>query len=85
MTPERVVSPKVAPTIDTALWGQSTRPQLVTAPATAATPALRRLFLLSEFLLLFIGIPLALFFHLASNLPPLPVLWVVAVYCFVVL
>jgi hypothetical protein len=87
MTPERVVSPKVAPTIATApaTRGQSVRLPLVSAPGIAATAADRRLFLLSEFLLLFIGIPLALFFHLASNLPPLPVLWVVAVYCFVVL
>ena len=44
-----------------------------------------RLFLLSEFLLLFIGLPLALFFGLASHLPPLPVLWLVAAYCLVVL
>lgn len=44
-----------------------------------------RLFLLSEFLALFIGLPLALFFGLATSLPPLPILWVVAAYCLVVL
>ncbi len=44
-----------------------------------------RLFLASEFLALFIGIPLALFFGLASKLPPLPILWVIAAYCLVVL
>ena len=48
-------------------------------------PPRRRLFLLSEFLISFIGIPLALFFGLANSLPPLPVLWVVAFYCLVVL
>jgi hypothetical protein len=87
MTPERVVSPQLAPTIATApaILGQSVRLPLVTAPAIIATTATRRALLLSESLLLFLGIPLALFFNLASNLPPLPVLWVVAVYCFVVL
>jgi membrane protease YdiL (CAAX protease family) len=44
-----------------------------------------RLFLLSEFLLLFLGIPLALFFGLATRLPPLPILWAVATYALVVL
>jgi len=44
-----------------------------------------RLFLATEFLLLFIGIPAALFFGLASSLPPLPILWIVAGYCLTVL
>lgn len=44
-----------------------------------------RLFLASEFLLLFIGVPVSLFFGLASKLPPLPILWVVAGYCLFVL
>lgn len=87
MTPERVVSPQPAPIIDP-LPPARTVPahlRLVTAPAISAVTASRRLLLLSEFLLLFLGIPLALFFHLASRLPPLPVLWVVAVYCFIIL
>jgi len=44
-----------------------------------------RLFLATEFLLLFIGIPVALFFGLATTLPPLPLLWIVGFYCLVVL
>jgi uncharacterized protein len=44
-----------------------------------------RLFLLAEFLILLIGIPLALFFGLAGHLPPLPLLWIVAAYCLTVL
>jgi uncharacterized protein len=69
-------------------------PEAVTAhlhlipPASATTSsasAARRLFLLSEFLLLFIGLPLALFYGLASTLPPLPILWVVAAYCLIIL
>jgi membrane protease YdiL (CAAX protease family) len=47
--------------------------------------ASRRLFLATEFLLLFIGVPVALFFHLAGSFPPLPLLWVVAAYCLTVL
>ncbi|MGC2299467.1 MAG: CPBP family glutamic-type intramembrane protease [Acidobacteriaceae bacterium] len=82
MTPERVVSPQAVPTIDTATWSRPADLHLVAAPATTASSAPARLLLLSEFLLLFIGIPLALFFRLASKLPPLPVLWLVAVFCF---
>ena len=44
-----------------------------------------RVFLLSEFLVLFLGVPLALFFGLTTSLPPLPILWTVAAYCLVVL
>ena len=33
-----------------------------------------RLFLLSEFLLIFIGLPLGLFLGLTRSLPPLPIL-----------
>lgn len=44
-----------------------------------------RLFLLSEFLILLVGFPLALYFGLAGHLPPLPLLWIVAVYCLTVL
>lgn len=44
-----------------------------------------RLLLGSEFLLLFIGLPMALFFGLATRLPPLPILWAVALYCLIVL
>jgi uncharacterized protein len=39
----------------------------------------------SEFLLLFLGLPIALYFHLANGLPPLPILWVVAAWCLAIL
>lgn len=87
MTPERVVPPQAAPTLHTApaARSQPAHLHLVAAPLPIAIPTFRRALLLSEFLLLFVGIPLALFFRLATKLPPLPILWVVAVYCFVVL
>jgi membrane protease YdiL (CAAX protease family) len=44
-----------------------------------------RLLLAVEFLTLFIALPVVLFLGLASSLPPLPLLWAVAVYCLIVL
>lgn len=68
----------------------SSVPQPILQPRTPASvqplSAQRsRAFLLSEFLLLFIGLPVALFLRLAGHLPPMPVLWAVALYCLVVL
>lgn len=60
-------------------------------PALSATQsqpgprALYRFFLATEFLLLFIAIPLLLFFHWDTAVPPLPALWIVAVYCLLAL
>jgi uncharacterized protein len=87
MTPEPAISPQAAPIIDSLPVAriQAAPLHLVTAPVISAVTASRRFLLLSEFLLLFFGIPLALFFRLASQLPPLPILWVVAVYCFIIL
>ena len=96
MTPESAVCPAAAPIIDTspAVPARSAHLRLVpasgAAPVTlttpvAAAPVANCLFLLSEFLLLFVGLPLALFFRLASRLPPLPVLWVASVCCLVIL
>jgi hypothetical protein len=85
MTPERVVSPEIVPIIDSPP-GPLLQPRIsCTLPRTIGLARHSRAFLLSEFLLFFFGVPLALFFHLASKLPPLPILWVVAIYCFVVL
>jgi hypothetical protein len=54
-------------------------------PARPSAPprprALVRVFLISEFLLLFVAIPLTLFFRIDATLPPLPALWAVAAYC----
>lgn len=41
--------------------------------------------LLSEFILLFVGLPLTLFFHSAMAWPRIPVLWAGSVYCIFVL
>jgi membrane protease YdiL (CAAX protease family) len=57
----------------------------VVAPSIRATSTARRFFLASEFLLLFLGLPIALYFHLSTGLPPLPILWVVATWCLAIL
>ncbi|HEX4068004.1 MAG TPA: CPBP family intramembrane glutamic endopeptidase [Acidobacteriaceae bacterium] len=58
-------------------------------PAHAATPSvpllLYRVLLAAEFLFLFITLPLLLFFHWDTAVPPLPALWIVAVYCLIIL
>ncbi|MFP5228310.1 MAG: CPBP family intramembrane glutamic endopeptidase [Acidobacteriota bacterium] len=54
------------------------------ALARAGTHA-ARILLAAEFLLLFIAIPLALFFRVATHIPPMPLLWAVALYCLIVL
>jgi len=58
-------------------------------PATHAVPrvsrGLYRFCLATEFLLLFIAIPLLLFFHWDTAVPPLPALWIVAGYCLLIL
>ncbi|MGA8162408.1 MAG: CPBP family intramembrane glutamic endopeptidase [Acidobacteriaceae bacterium] len=46
-----------------------------------ASPA----FLVSEFLLLFVALPLALGLRLIQHIPPMPVLWAAAAYCLVAL
>lgn len=43
------------------------------------------LFLFVEFAALFLALPLALFFHLITHIPPLPILWTVAIYALIVL
>jgi membrane protease YdiL (CAAX protease family) len=75
MTPDRALAPEIpTPTQITC-----------TLPRLDEVARRSRAFLLSEFLTLFIGVPLALFFGLATSLPPLPILWVVAAYCLIVL
>jgi uncharacterized protein len=44
----------------------------------------RKSFLAAEFLILFVAGPLYLFLH-KPNLPPIPVLWVFTLYCFLML
>jgi membrane protease YdiL (CAAX protease family) len=73
MTPDRALAPEIP------------QPSQVTLPHLENIARHSRAFLLCEFLALFIGLPVALFFGLASSLPPLPVLWVAAAYCLVVL
>jgi membrane protease YdiL (CAAX protease family) len=75
MTPDRAVIPEppLLPAIN------------CTLPRLENINQHSRLFLAAEFLLLFIGLPVALFFGLASSLPPLPILWVVGFYCLVLL
>ncbi len=79
MTPERTLLPKLA--------RQPEFPDSFSLPATGPLlPAVStRLFLAGEFLALFIGLPLALFFGLATRIPPLPILWAAALYCLIVL
>ncbi len=61
-------------------------PRPVTRPVTQPVPrTLYRVFLAAEFLLLFLAIPLVLFFHWDTAVPPLPALWIVAAYCLIVL
>lgn len=76
MTPHRTLVPKPAPRLPE-INCTLHRPKDVVRP----TP----LFLASEFFAIFIGLPLALFFGLATRLPPLPILWAVALYGLVVL
>jgi membrane protease YdiL (CAAX protease family) len=92
MTPKRALSAPIIHSSSAVPTPSSLRlvPASPAAPPTVIAPiAVTRgaspLFLASEFLLSFIGIPLALFFRLATKLPPLPVLWLVSVYCLVVL
>jgi hypothetical protein len=57
-------------------------------PRPLAPPVPRTLyqtFLATEFLLLFVAIPLVLFFHWDTAVPPLPALWIVAAYCLLIL
>ena len=92
MTPQRAVVPQAEPVNP---LGPSLHSDAAALPgkllqfptiAVPARPAIRlRLFLLSEFLLLFVGLPVMMFFHLAPALPRLPVLWVGCVYCIFVL
>lgn len=53
--------------------------------SAAAILAGRHALLALEFAALFLAIPLALFFHLVSHIPPLPILWTCALYGLIVL
>jgi membrane protease YdiL (CAAX protease family) len=79
MTPDRTLLPTLA--------RQPEIPDSFSLPATGLQlpAASRRFFLAAEFLALFIGLPVALFFGLATRLPPLPILWAAALYCLIVL
>jgi len=75
MTPDRTLVPEPAH-----------QPEInCTLPRIEDAARRSRLFLATEFLVLFIGLPVSLFFRLAGQLPPLPLLWAVALYCLVVL
>lgn len=92
MTPQRAVVPQAEPVPPpspilhsdaAALPGK-----LLHFPATAVEqrPAIHpRLVLLGEFILLFVGLPLVLFFHFATAWPRIPVLWAGSVYCLITL
>jgi uncharacterized protein len=71
MTPDRAVAHPVPPRSEISC----------NSPRPDAASGHSRLFLAVEFVLLFIGLPLALDFGLASGLPPLSILWVVAAWC----
>jgi membrane protease YdiL (CAAX protease family) len=79
MTPDRTLFPATPDESETA------DRSLLSAAAHPLPAATRRLLLAGEFLFLFIGIPLALFFGHANRLPPMPILWTVALYCLIVL
>lgn len=75
MTPDRALAPELP-----------RQPEIAcTIPRLQDIARHSSFFFASEFLLLFFGVPLALYFHIASRLPPLPVLWVIATYCLTVL
>lgn len=88
MTPQRAVVPQAEPVPSpgpilhsdaAALPGK-----LLQFPASAVEqrPAVRlRIYLLSEFILLFVGLPLILFFHFAATWPRIPVLWGGCAFC----
>ena len=92
MTPQRAVVPQAEPvpvpgpilhSDAAALPGK-----LLQFPSTAVEqrPAVsRRVYLLGEFILLFVGLPLTLFFHFAMSWPRIPVLWAGTVFCAVML
>lgn len=66
--------------------------KLLHFPAPAAPPAsettasaLPRALLLGEFVLLFVALPLAVFFHVGGSVPPLDLLWLFSVGCLALL
>lgn len=92
MTPQRAVVPQAEPVPPlgpilhsdaVALPGKLLQ---FPTPVVEQRPATRlRLLLLGEFILLFVGLPLTLFFHFATSWPRIPVLWAGSVYCIIVL
>lgn len=80
VTPERALTqvPATEPAVDPLRLH-------IAVPSLPASSNARRLFLAAEFLLLFLGVPVALYFHLADGVPPLPILWVIAAWCLAVL
>jgi uncharacterized protein len=60
-------------------------PAVAIPVAPDATIQVARAFLITEFVLLFVTVPLAVFLPVAVNLPRLPMLWLAAGYCMAVL
>jgi len=93
MTPQRSVVPQAEPVNPigpnlhsdaAALTGKLL--QFPATPVLIERPAIRlRLLLLGEFVLLFVCLPVGLFFSFATALPRLPILWGGCVYALVVL
>jgi membrane protease YdiL (CAAX protease family) len=95
MTPERTISPRQEPESEERRAIQDgaarTHGRLLQFPAqhqeAVGKPARRhsKAYLLGEAALLFLGLPLALFFHAGGALPLLPTLWTVAAVALVLL
>ena len=92
MTPQRAVVPQAEPVppLGPILHSDAAAlpGKLLQFPAAVVEPrpAVRlRVTLLCEFILLFVGLPLILFFHFATDWPRIPLLWAGSVYCVIVL
>lgn len=93
MTPQHAVVPQAEPVLPrvgpilhsdaAALPGKLLQfPAAVPVPLIDQRPAVRRrLFLLCEFILLFVGVPVVLGLNISASLPRLPFLWAGTAFC----
>ncbi|MGA7522253.1 MAG: CPBP family intramembrane glutamic endopeptidase [Acidobacteriaceae bacterium] len=88
MTPQPAIQRALQPEPPEAAPGEITVIHLLPPrSAVPVVPPLRssRVFLASEFLLLFVALPLVFGLRLINHVPPMPILWAVASYCLVAL
>lgn len=84
---QRSLQPQTAEAAPEAASGEMLVIHLLPREAAPDVPPLRtsRIFLASEWAVLFVGLPLVLGLRLVRHVPPMPILWVVAAYCLVAL